>query len=250
MIMLGGTQVFLGPLIGAIAARALDHVVTIYTEHHGLVLGIVILIAVLGLRKGSRTSMAEYWKTGGRQAWRRGAGGQVGHGRIRRAPGMSQSQADRRRHRRRQRHRRRLRRRLAAAGRQRRRASISTRGAARVAPRRLPGKTAARRVRSCDVADAGAVRGAGGADRARRWARRTSWSLRAGVIQVPRAAGGTRHGDWDDIVRGGPARHLCCSCLAFGRRMAPRGRARSSTSPPSPACARCRCTPMRRPRRR
>ncbi|WP_342640053.1 branched-chain amino acid ABC transporter permease [Rhodoligotrophos ferricapiens] len=52
MIMLGGTQLFLGPLVGAILLQTLNHFVTIYTEHHGLVLGIVILIFVLGLRRG------------------------------------------------------------------------------------------------------------------------------------------------------------------------------------------------------
>ncbi|KZD05494.1 branched-chain amino acid ABC transporter permease [Oceanibaculum pacificum] len=52
MIMLGGTQLFIGPFIGAILLQTLNHYVTIYTEHHGLVLGIVILVFVLGLRRG------------------------------------------------------------------------------------------------------------------------------------------------------------------------------------------------------
>ena len=39
MIMLGGTQLFVGPLVGALLLRLLEHFVTIYTEHHGLVLG-------------------------------------------------------------------------------------------------------------------------------------------------------------------------------------------------------------------
>ena len=52
MIMLGGTQLFVGPIIGAILLRTLEHFVTIYTEHHGLVLGAVILLIVLGLRQG------------------------------------------------------------------------------------------------------------------------------------------------------------------------------------------------------
>jgi branched-chain amino acid transport system permease protein len=52
MIMLGGMQVFLGPIIGAFLLQTLNHYVTIYTEHHGLVLGIVILTIVLGLRRG------------------------------------------------------------------------------------------------------------------------------------------------------------------------------------------------------
>lgn len=52
MIMLGGTQLFVGPLFGAFLLRLLEHFVTIYTEHHGLVMGAVILLIVLGLRKG------------------------------------------------------------------------------------------------------------------------------------------------------------------------------------------------------
>ncbi|EKE76580.1 MULTISPECIES: branched-chain amino acid ABC transporter permease [Oceanibaculum] len=52
MIMLGGTQLFLGPFVGAILLQTLNHFVTIYTEHHGLVLGAIILVFVLGLRRG------------------------------------------------------------------------------------------------------------------------------------------------------------------------------------------------------
>jgi branched-chain amino acid transport system permease protein len=52
MIMLGGTQLFFGPIIGTVLLRLLEHFVSIYTEHNGLVLGVVILIIVLGLRQG------------------------------------------------------------------------------------------------------------------------------------------------------------------------------------------------------
>ena len=52
MIMLGSSQLFIGPIIGAILLRLLEHFVNIYTEHHGLVLGLVILAIVLGLRQG------------------------------------------------------------------------------------------------------------------------------------------------------------------------------------------------------
>ncbi|MFO7857137.1 MAG: branched-chain amino acid ABC transporter permease [Paracoccaceae bacterium] len=52
MIMLGGSQVFLGPLLGAVLLQGLNHYVTAFTEHHGLVLGIVIVAAVLGMRRG------------------------------------------------------------------------------------------------------------------------------------------------------------------------------------------------------
>lgn len=52
MIMLGGTQLFVGPIIGAVLLRLLEHFVNIHTEHHGLVLGVVILVIVLGFRQG------------------------------------------------------------------------------------------------------------------------------------------------------------------------------------------------------
>ena len=52
MIMLGGSRVFLGPLLGAVLLQGLNHYVTAVTEHHGLVLGLVIVVAVLGLRRG------------------------------------------------------------------------------------------------------------------------------------------------------------------------------------------------------
>jgi branched-chain amino acid transport system permease protein len=52
MIMLGGTQLFIGPVIGAVLLRMLEHFVAIYTEYSGLVLGVIILLIVLGLRQG------------------------------------------------------------------------------------------------------------------------------------------------------------------------------------------------------
>ena len=57
MLMLGGTQLFLGPLAGALLLEALNHYITIYTEYHGLVLGVVILLIVLGLRRGIADSL-------------------------------------------------------------------------------------------------------------------------------------------------------------------------------------------------
>lgn len=52
MLMLGGTRQFLGPLVGALILEMLNHYITIYTEYHGLVLGVLILMIVLGLRRG------------------------------------------------------------------------------------------------------------------------------------------------------------------------------------------------------
>lgn len=62
MIMLGGSQVFLGPLLGAVILHTLEHYLTIYAQHFGLVLGIVIIIAVLGLRKGLADFALDAWR--------------------------------------------------------------------------------------------------------------------------------------------------------------------------------------------
>lgn len=62
MIMLGGSQVFLGPLLGAVLLQGLHHYVTVYTDHHGLVLGIIIVIAVLGFRRGIADFVYEYFR--------------------------------------------------------------------------------------------------------------------------------------------------------------------------------------------
>jgi branched-chain amino acid transport system permease protein len=60
MIMLGGSQLFIGPMIGAVLLRLLEHFVTVYTEYHGLVLGVVILAIVLGLRQGIADYTADW----------------------------------------------------------------------------------------------------------------------------------------------------------------------------------------------
>ncbi|HEX2114959.1 MAG TPA: branched-chain amino acid ABC transporter permease [Alphaproteobacteria bacterium] len=52
MIMLGGTTAFLGPITGAAIFLLLNDFVTAVTEYHGLVLGTVILLFVLGLKRG------------------------------------------------------------------------------------------------------------------------------------------------------------------------------------------------------
>lgn len=59
MILLGGSSVFLGPLVGTVILRLLTDVTIAYTSHTELVLGIVILILVLGLRKGPLDVIAE-----------------------------------------------------------------------------------------------------------------------------------------------------------------------------------------------
>ena len=66
MIMLGGTSVFLGPLVGAVMLLFLNDIVTRHTQHYGLVLGTIILIVALGLRKGLLDIVVEKWPWGRR----------------------------------------------------------------------------------------------------------------------------------------------------------------------------------------
>jgi branched-chain amino acid transport system permease protein len=61
MILLGGMNVFLGPLVGAIILLLLNDMVTNFTEHYSLVLGIVILCFALGLRKGLLGFAVDLW---------------------------------------------------------------------------------------------------------------------------------------------------------------------------------------------
>lgn len=52
VIMLGGLNTFLGPLVGAVILSLLNHFVTAHTKYYGLVLGVIILFYALVLRKG------------------------------------------------------------------------------------------------------------------------------------------------------------------------------------------------------
>lgn len=63
MVMLGGVQSFAGPLLGTLLLRTLEHFINIYTAHNGLVLGIVILVIVLGLRRGLADCLADWFSS-------------------------------------------------------------------------------------------------------------------------------------------------------------------------------------------
>ncbi|MDO9502377.1 branched-chain amino acid ABC transporter permease [Falsiroseomonas sp.] len=62
MIMLGGVTVFLGPLVGVAIFLILNDRITAVTEHHGLFLGIILLVIVLGLRKGLLDFVVDHWR--------------------------------------------------------------------------------------------------------------------------------------------------------------------------------------------
>src|SRR4029079_11265164 len=61
MIMLGGVSVFFGPLVGAALLLLLNDLITRVTEHYSLVLGIIILVFALGLRKGLLGFVVQAW---------------------------------------------------------------------------------------------------------------------------------------------------------------------------------------------
>lgn len=60
MVMLGGAQTFLGPVLGAVLLIAMNNLVTSYTSHYGLFLGSIILLTVLVLRKGLLDYLRDY----------------------------------------------------------------------------------------------------------------------------------------------------------------------------------------------
>ncbi len=62
MIILGGLTVFLGPLVGAAVFLLLNDNITRMTEHHGIVMGVVLLAIVLGMRKGFLDVLDEWWQ--------------------------------------------------------------------------------------------------------------------------------------------------------------------------------------------
>lgn len=62
MIMLGGITTFLGPTIGTVILLLLNDFVTRFTEHHGLMLGAIILLFALGLRRGITDFLVDHWR--------------------------------------------------------------------------------------------------------------------------------------------------------------------------------------------
>ena len=61
VIMLGGISTFLGPLVGTAILLLLNDTVTRFTEYYGLVLGSIILLFALGLRRGLTDVLVDYW---------------------------------------------------------------------------------------------------------------------------------------------------------------------------------------------
>ena len=62
IIMLGGLNSFLGPVVGTIILLLLNDFVTRVTEYYGLMLGIIILLFALGLRRGLLDVALDAWR--------------------------------------------------------------------------------------------------------------------------------------------------------------------------------------------
>jgi branched-chain amino acid transport system permease protein len=62
IIMLGGLQSFLGPVVGTVILLLLNDFVTRTTEYYGLTLGIIILLFALGLRRGLLDVLLDAWR--------------------------------------------------------------------------------------------------------------------------------------------------------------------------------------------
>jgi branched-chain amino acid transport system permease protein len=62
IIMLGGLNTFLGPVVGTIILLLLNDFVTRVTEYYGLTLGIIILLFALGLRRGLLDVALDAWR--------------------------------------------------------------------------------------------------------------------------------------------------------------------------------------------
>jgi branched-chain amino acid transport system permease protein len=62
IIMLGGLNTFLGPVVGTAILLLLNDFVTRHTEYYGLTLGIIILVFALGLRRGLLDVLLDLWR--------------------------------------------------------------------------------------------------------------------------------------------------------------------------------------------
>ena len=62
IIMLGGLNTFLGPVVGSVILLMLNDFVTRFTEYYGLTLGLIILVFALGLRRGLLDVLIDLWR--------------------------------------------------------------------------------------------------------------------------------------------------------------------------------------------
>jgi branched-chain amino acid transport system permease protein len=62
MIMMGGVNVFLGPLVGSALLLLFNDVITRTTQYHGLALGLVVLVFALGFKRGITDFVVQGWQ--------------------------------------------------------------------------------------------------------------------------------------------------------------------------------------------
>jgi branched-chain amino acid transport system permease protein len=61
LIMMGGIQVFIGPVVGAAVLLLLNDAISRTTEYHGLALGLVVLLFALGFKRGLMDFVEQLW---------------------------------------------------------------------------------------------------------------------------------------------------------------------------------------------
>lgn len=61
MIMMGGVNQFIGPVVGSALLLAFNDLITRTTEYHGLALGVVVLLFALGFKRGITDFMLQGW---------------------------------------------------------------------------------------------------------------------------------------------------------------------------------------------
>lgn len=62
MVLLGGINTFIGPVLGAALLLAFNDVITRFTEHHGLALGIIVLLFALVFKHGVTDFIVQGWR--------------------------------------------------------------------------------------------------------------------------------------------------------------------------------------------
>lgn len=62
MVLMGGINTFIGPLVGAALLLGLNDVITRVTEHHGLALGAIVLLFALVFKHGITDFVVQGWR--------------------------------------------------------------------------------------------------------------------------------------------------------------------------------------------
>lgn len=62
MVLMGGINTFIGPVLGAALLLGFNDVITRVTEHHGLALGAIVLLFALVFKHGITDFIVSGWQ--------------------------------------------------------------------------------------------------------------------------------------------------------------------------------------------